>query len=80
MSGWAPLPPGAHFRPGIGWEFEHRAVGVNFEFGLKANQYSFVPTSRFGDANVSRYRVPAVQLGRAYYQTAIHNGLRHLRE
>jgi hypothetical protein len=73
VCGWAPLPPGAHFRPGIGWQFGNRSVGVNFEFGLKAGQYTFVPTSRFGDHDLTRSRLPAAQLGRVFNQTAVHN-------
>lgn len=39
--GWAPLPPGACFRAGVGWTFNGLAVGFNFGFGLGPRCFTF---------------------------------------
>ncbi len=51
VCGWAPLPPTAHFRAGIGIEFggdERFDVRV----GLSARSYTFVSAAHFGDRNI----------------------------
>ena len=45
--GWAPLPPGAVYVPGVGFTFQGRRVAVGFEFGLQARQYTFVEMRYF---------------------------------
>ncbi|MEP6663699.1 MAG: DUF6600 domain-containing protein [Verrucomicrobiota bacterium] len=53
--GWAPLPPSAHYVTGFGFSYNNSRVGINFDFGLRDDFYTFVPTSRFCDRNSSRY-------------------------
>jgi len=53
--GWAPLPPSARFSAGHGFYHHTVSVGVNFDFGLTASDYVFVPTSRFCDRRPYNY-------------------------
>ncbi|MCK6472997.1 MAG: hypothetical protein L6R28_14740 [Planctomycetes bacterium] len=45
--GWAPLPPHAHYRPGVGFTWYGKHVSFSFNFGLGHDHYSFVPCNRF---------------------------------
>jgi hypothetical protein len=47
--GWAPLPPRSYFRPGVGFSYYDRHVGVDFDFGLSVGAFTFVPWNRFCD-------------------------------
>lgn len=46
--GWAPLPPGAYWHSG-GWYHHGRSVSVEFDFGLGAASFVFIPWGRFCD-------------------------------
>ncbi|EEF59233.1 DUF6600 domain-containing protein [Pedosphaera parvula] len=70
--GWAPLPPQAHWS-GHGFRYGNRPVGVGFEFGLRANQYCFVPVERFCDYAPYRYRASAGQSAKFYHNTTVVN-------
>ena len=35
--GWAPLPPAACYRPGLGFSYHDRSVGIGFDFGIGAS-------------------------------------------
>ena len=71
--GWAPLPPAARYGSGVGFSYYNSRVGVNFEFGLSANHYTFLPINRFCDSTPSRHYVPATQVNTIYQQTTIVN-------
>jgi hypothetical protein len=71
--GWAPLPPAACYRPGIGFTYYGNSVGVSFAFGLSANCYTFVPTAYFCSPRPYNYRVPAHQTTTVYNQTVVAN-------
>ncbi len=72
--GWAPLPPSARFEYGSGFSFGGSAhIGLNFEFGLRANHYNFVPTSRFHDRSPSRYVVHGDQINHVYNNSTVIN-------
>lgn len=71
--GWAPLPPSAHFRPHTGFTYFNASVGVDFEFGLHARDYTFVRSDRFYLSNPRPYFAPASQSTRLYNQTTVVN-------
>ena len=54
--GWAPLPPAAKFVPALGFRYGNNYVRANFEFGLTARQYIFIPIERRHD----RFRARAI--------------------
>ena len=58
---WAPLPPGAGYRPGAGLTFRGRQVASTFGFGLGARSFTVVPFNHFWDHHVSRYALPQQQ-------------------
>ena len=55
--GWAPLPPRAVYREGVGFFYNGVAVGVGFDFGLSWNCFAFVPIGHFCDPHPCRYCV-----------------------
>jgi hypothetical protein len=55
--GWAPLPPGAVFEPGVGLMWGgHLAVDV--DFGLDANAFVFIPFGHFWAPSYVGFRAP----------------------
>ena len=52
--GWAPLPPEAMFKAGVGLWFKGRLV-VDVDFGLGPEMFIFVPYDRFLDRNFHAY-------------------------
>ena len=71
--GWAPLPPAAHYRPGLGLTYYDRNVSSGFDFGLDANCYTFVPTSHFNDRRPDRHFVPRHEVTHVFNQTRVNN-------
>ena len=48
-------------------------MGAGFEFGLRANQYTFIPTARMSDYAPARYAVPESQNLEIQSRTAVVN-------
>lgn len=72
--GWAPLPPSACYKPGVGFTYYGRSVGANFSFGLNSRHYAFVSVGNFYNRHPSHYRVPQEGVNRIYNNTvASHN-------
>ncbi len=71
--GWAPLPPAAHFRPGVGFSFHGGSVGVGFDFGLSLDFFTFVPTRHFVDRRPYAYAVPRSQVTQVYNRSTVVN-------
>ena len=71
--GWAPLPPFAHFAPGVGFTRGNHLLGSEHEFGLRSGHYTFVPIERLGDYAPHRYALTPAQAERIYNQTAVVN-------
>jgi hypothetical protein len=71
--GWAPLPPTACFSPGIGFTYFGRNVGFNFNFGISAFRFTFVPSARFCDPHPFRYRVPRARVTQVFNNTVVIN-------
>ena len=68
--GWAPLPPGAWYRSGIGLTFHGRAVYGGFGFGLGLNSFTFVGINHFRDPYLHRHALAPHQAAEAYRRTA----------
>lgn len=68
--GWAPLPPGAWFRPGVGLTFHGRQVNGSFGFGLGVRSFAFVDVSHFRDPHLNRHALPAQQAAQVFHTTA----------
>lgn len=73
--GWAPLPPTARYRSGVGFTFRGRNVDVSFGFGLTPDCYTFVPTGRFSDRHPDRFRAPRNQETHIYSSTTVINNI-----
>ena len=67
--GWAPLPPGAWYRPGIGLTFHGRQVSGTFGFGLGVNSFAFVQVSQFSNSHLNRHMLPPQQAAQVYNRT-----------
>ncbi len=55
--GWAPLPPTAVFRGGVGLTFNGR-VGLDIDFGLNQTYFTFVAYDHFWDHDFRRFVAP----------------------
>lgn len=70
--GWAALPPGAVFVNG-GWEFHHVRVGVDFDFALGLNFFTFVGYDHFWDHDFRHFIVSGDRLAFIYRRSVIEN-------
>ena len=59
--GWAPLPPGALYRAGVGLTYRGKPVGNTFGFGLSAKSFAVVSFNHFWDPHLARYALPQKQ-------------------
>jgi hypothetical protein len=71
--GWAPLPPRAVYREGVGFFYNGVAVSAGFDFGLSVNFFTFVPAQNFCDPHPRRYRVTPAEVTKIYNHTTIIN-------
>jgi hypothetical protein len=71
--GWAPLPPRAVYREGVGFFYNGAAVSIGFDFGLNVNCFTFVPIGHFCDPHPHRFRVAATQVTQIYNHTTVIN-------
>jgi len=71
--GWAPLPPHAYYRTGLGFSYYGRSVGFSFDFGLNSSCYTFVSWNRFCDSRPAHHRVRPHEVTRIYNNTTIVN-------
>ena len=71
--GWAPLPPHAVYREGVGFFYNGHAVGVGFDFGLSWNSFTFVPIGHFCDPHPHRFRAAGTQVTQIYNRTTVIN-------
>jgi len=74
--GWAPLPPAAKFVPALGFRYGNNYVRANFEFGLTARQYIFIPIERMTDSAPARYSLLPTQSAELYQETKVVNNYR----
>jgi len=73
--GWAPLPPGAVFRAGVGLWFGGR-LAVDVDFGLGADMFAFVPYDHFWDHNLHAFLLPRDRVGVVFGLSVVMNGYR----
>jgi hypothetical protein len=73
--GWAPLPPGAVFRAGVGLEFGGH-VGVDLDFGLGFNSFVFVGYDHFWDRDLRGFYVPHDRAEWIFHHSTVMNGYR----
>jgi hypothetical protein len=73
--GWAPLPPFAIYRPGVGFVYRGNGVSVGFDFGLSAQFFTFVPTRNFCDPHPRRFRAAPSQVAGIYGRTTVINNI-----
>ena len=73
--GWAPLPPRSGWSSGIGLTYYGSGVSVNFDFGLSADCYTFVPQQRFFDRRPYQYAVPRHEATTILNQTIVNNNV-----
>lgn len=71
--GWAPLPPVAHFRPGLGFSYHGHSVGFNFNFGILPSCYTFVPVKKFCDPRLSHHILPHDHVIKIFHTTVAAN-------
>jgi len=71
--GWAPLPPFATYRAGIGFFYRGASVSVGFNWGLNPSCFAFVPTQFFCDPHPRRHCVSPGQITQVFNQTTIVN-------
>ena len=73
--GWAPLPPSAVFRAGVGLTFNGR-VGLDIDFGLNQTYFTFVAYDHFWDHDFRRYVAPRDRVAYFYRTSLIVNNYR----
>ncbi|HWF19207.1 MAG TPA: DUF6600 domain-containing protein, partial [Verrucomicrobiae bacterium] len=75
--GWAPLPPGAAFRAGVGLEFNGRVgLGADFDFGLGPDAFVFVGYDHFWDHDLRGLFVPRDRREWIFHHSIVMNGYR----
>ena len=73
--GWAPLPPAAIFRAGVGLEFGgHMALDV--DFGLGADAFLFVGCNHFWDRDLHGFFLPHDRVDGIFRHSVVINGYR----
>jgi hypothetical protein len=71
--GWAPLPPLAEFRPGIGFFYRGARVAMDFDFGLGADSFMFVSPEHFCDRRPRNFFIEPQHAALIYRQTKVIN-------
>ena len=71
--GWAPLPPFAVYREGVGFFYRGLNVSFGFDFGLGINCFTFVPIGHFCDPHPRRFRASPTQVTQIYNHTTVIN-------
>jgi len=72
--GWAPLPPRAVYRPGVGFFYNGHAVSAGFTFGLSVGAFTFVATRDFCDLQPWRHRIGERETAHIYDHTEFSHG------
>jgi hypothetical protein len=71
--GWAPLPPGAFFDAGVGFRFRGAHVGLDFDFGLSSDWFTFTAFGNFRDRNLAARRLEPRQVNQFFGHTTVIN-------
>jgi len=73
--GWAPLPPGAEFRAGVGLFWNGR-IGVDVDFGLGADAFTFIAFDHFWDHDFRPFAIGRDRARFFYGHSVIRNDYR----
>lgn len=73
--GWAPLPPEAVFRPGVGLWYRGR-LAVDVDFGLDADRFTFVAYDHFWDHHLHGWLLPRERVRFVFGRSVVMNGYR----
>ncbi len=71
--GWAPLPPQAAYRPGLGFFYNGTSVTADFDFGLDAGCFTFISPDHFCDRRPRYYCVEPQRAAQIFHQTRVIN-------
>ena len=72
--GWAPLSAcSVLVALGFGFSYYGRSVGFNFTFGIRVNNFTFVPLTHFHDRSPGQFRVAHREVTKSYNTTVINN-------
>lgn len=71
--GWAPVPPHAVFDAGFGWRFNGVRVGLNSDFGLRADRFTFVSLKDFTRRDLGHSHLAGAEVTRVYGHTTVVN-------
>ncbi len=71
--GWAPLPPFTGYSTVWGMTYCGVGVGIDFDFGLRVDHYTYVPWHRFGRHRPDRHRVPRDQIRQVHERAVVVN-------
>jgi hypothetical protein len=67
------VPPHAVFDVRLGWRFNGVAVGLNFDFGLRPEHFTFVAAHDFADHDLRHRELPVKEVRNVYNHTTIIN-------
>ncbi len=73
VCGWAPLPPRAVFDVRLGWSYNGVHVGLNFDFGLRSDHFTFIGYRDFCARDLGHRRMAPVEVTRVYNRTTVIN-------
>jgi hypothetical protein len=73
--GWAPLPPAAVYKAGVGLYF-NGAVALDVDFGLGIDAFAFVAYDHFWDLDYRPFWLPRERLELVFHGSRIMNGYR----
>jgi hypothetical protein len=73
--GWAPLPPGAVFKAGVGLWYNGR-LAMDVDFGLGMELFTFIPYDHFWDHNLHAYLLPRDRVSIFFGHSVVMNGYR----
>jgi hypothetical protein len=73
--GWAPLPPGSIWRPGYGFTYYGRHVGVGFDFGIGYSSFTYVHWNHFTGPRPWEHRVQHGDLEALHGQSHVINDI-----
>ena len=71
--GWAPLPPRARFEIGHGWRFNNVSVGINFDFHLGADLFTYVELRHMHDPSPHLHGIPPGRVKEIHNRTTVIN-------
>jgi hypothetical protein len=78
--GWAPLPPHSYYGQENGTAsyrllYNGAPVAPNYDFGIGAGLFTFVPMAHLFDGNLEPVRLPAAQAGQIFARTKVLNNI-----